>query len=122
MKFAKTMLEKSFYLFNVHFTNLLEANILGISPEALPAYVQTIFTDQPMAIAAYTTEMEEKKKVDISLNGCYNKDIIVLRQGWRAKACSKIHVLGPNEHHFSMCFCVFQSRQRAIQEWSDGRI
>ena len=40
----------------------------------------------------------------------------------RAKACSKIHVRGPNEHHCSMCFYVFQSWQRANQEWSAGWI
>ena len=38
----------------------------------------------------------------------------------RAKACSKIHVLWENDHNCPMCFYVFQSWQRADQEWSAG--
>lgn len=43
-------------MFIMFITNLLEADIICILPEALSAHVEAIFSDQPMTVGADTTE------------------------------------------------------------------
>ena len=44
---------------NVKLIQLLESNILGVLPKALPAHIQVVLADQSMSVRAGTAERKK---------------------------------------------------------------